>query len=96
MDVQEAERAGLTVWVTSLERTLVGVLDRPDLAGGWEETWRLVGAIEFVDIDRIVSYALELDNATTIAKVGFVASQHQDAWMITDRQMQPLRDRRPR
>ena len=96
MDVQEAERAGLTVWVTSLERTLVGVLDRPDLAGGWEETWRLVGAIEFVDIDRIVSYALELDNATTIAKVGFVVSQHQDTWMITDRQLQPLRDRRPR
>ncbi len=96
MDVQEAERAGLTVRVTSLERTLVDVVDRPDLAGGWEEIWRSVGAIEFVDIDRIVSYALELDNATTIAKVGFVVSQHQDTWMITDRQLQPLRDRRPR
>ena len=94
--VQEAERAGLTVRVTSLERTLVDVVNRPDLAGGWEEVWRSVGAIEFVDLDQIVAYALELDNATTIAKVGFVVSQHQETWMITDRQLQPLRDRRPR
>lgn len=26
--------------VASLERTLVDVLDRPDLAGSWEEVWR--------------------------------------------------------
>lgn len=96
MDVQEAERAGLPVRVTGLERTLVDVVDRPDLAGGWEEIWRTVGAIEFVDLDRIVAYALKLDNATTIAKVGLVVSQHQDTWMITDRQLRPLRDRRPR
>lgn len=96
MEVQDAERAGLTVRVTSLERTLVDVVDRPDLAGGWEEVWRSVGSIEFVDLDRIVAYALELDNATTIAKLGFVISQHRDTWTITDRQLQPLRDRRPR
>ena len=91
-----AERAGLTVRVTSLERTLVDVVHRPDLAGGWEEVWRSVGSIEFLDLDRIVAHALEPDNATTIAKLGFVISQHRDTWTITDRQLQPLRDRRPR
>ena len=35
--VQETERSGLPVRVTTLERTLVDVLDRPDLGGGWEE-----------------------------------------------------------
>ena len=95
LDVQQSERAGLPVRVTSLERTLVDVVDRPDLAGGWEEVARSVASIEFVDVDRVVSYALRLDNATTIAKVGFVVSQHRDTWMITDRQLQPLRDRRP-
>ncbi|MBW1936411.1 MAG: transcriptional regulator, partial [Deltaproteobacteria bacterium] len=33
--VETHERAGLPVRVTSLERTLVDVLDRPDLGGGW-------------------------------------------------------------
>ena len=93
---QEAERAGVPVRVTSLERTLVDAVDRPDLAGGWEEVWRSLASIEFLDVDRVVAYALQLDNATTIARVGFVLSQHRDTWMITDRQLQPLRDRRPK
>ena len=38
--VLKAERAGMSLRVASLERTLVDVLDRPDLAGGWEEVWR--------------------------------------------------------
>jgi len=38
--VNQAERAGLPIKVTSLERTLVDVLDRPDLGGSWEEIWR--------------------------------------------------------
>lgn len=38
--VNEVDRAGLSVRVTSLERTLADVLDRPDLGGGWEEIWR--------------------------------------------------------
>ena len=94
--VQLAERAGVSVRVTSLERTLVDAVDRPDLAGGWEEVWRSLASIEFLDVDRVVAYALQLDNATTIARVGFVVSQHRDTWMITDRQLRPLRDRRPK
>ena len=94
--VELAERAGVSVPVTSLERTLVDAVDRPDLAGGWEEVWRSLAAIDFVDIDRVVAYALQLDNATTIARVGFVVSQHRDSWMITDQQLQPLRARRPK
>ena len=95
-DVQQVERAGVPVHVTSLERTLVDAVDRPDLAGGWEEVWRSLASIEFLDLDRVVAYALELDNATTIARVGFIVSQHRDTWMITDRQLQPLHDRRPK
>ncbi len=35
--VETVDRSGLDVRVTRLERTLVDVLDRPDLGGGWEE-----------------------------------------------------------
>ena len=38
------ERFGMLLRVTSLERTLVDVLDRPDLAGGWEEGLAFAGS----------------------------------------------------
>ena len=69
--VQETERSGLPVRVTTLERTLVDVLDRPDLGGGWEEIWRSLGTVEFFNLDRVIEYATLMDNATTAAKVGF-------------------------
>lgn len=35
--VSAEERSGVSVRLTSLERTMVDVLDRTDLGGGWEE-----------------------------------------------------------
>ncbi len=69
--VTTVDRDGLEVRVTSLERTLLDVLDQPALSGSWEEIWRSLEAIEFFDLDKVVEYALLLGNATTIAKVGF-------------------------
>jgi len=38
--VSIAERSGQSLRVATLERTLVDVLDRPELSGSWEEIWR--------------------------------------------------------
>jgi hypothetical protein len=65
------ERQGVVIEVTTLERTLVDVLDRPDLAGGWEEVWRSLELVEFFEIGQAVDYALRLGNRTTNAKLGF-------------------------
>lgn len=64
-------RNGIKIKVTCLERTIVDVLDRPDLAGGWEEVWRSLDHVMNFDPKKLVEYALLLNNATTIAKVGF-------------------------
>jgi predicted transcriptional regulator of viral defense system len=90
------DRAGLDVRVTCLERTLVDVLDRPDLSGSWEEIWRSLEAIEFFNLDQVVEYALLLGNATTIAKVGFYFEQHRESLMVEERHLKPLHDHRPR
>ena len=46
--VLTVERLGMRLRIASLERTLVDVLHRPDLAGGWEEVWRsLEGVLHF-------------------------------------------------
>jgi predicted transcriptional regulator of viral defense system len=90
------ERAGMNLRVTSLERTLVDVLDRPWLSGGWEEIWRSLESVEFFDLDKVVEYALLLKNATTVAKVGFLLEQHRELWMVEDSHLMKLHDLRPR
>lgn len=94
--VKEAPRDGLTVRVTSLERTMVDVLDRPDLAGGWEEVWRSLEMIEFFDLEVVLKYASLLGSATTSAKVGFYLEQHRDRLMVEEKHLKQLERQRPK
>ena len=94
--VSTAERSGLEIRVTNLERTLVDVLDRPDLAGTWEEIWRSLESVEFFDLDDVVEYTRLLGNATTAAKAGFFLEQHRESLMVEDHYLQNLQDLRPR
>lgn len=96
LGVLTAERAGMELRVASLERTMVDVLDRPDLSGSWEEIWRSLESVEFFDLDKVVEYALLLGNATTAAKVGFFLKQHREPLMVEDRHLKALHDLRPR
>ena len=94
--VVTASRAAIEVRVTSLERTMVDALNRPDLCGSWEEIWRSLESVEFFDLDQVVEYTLLLGNATTAAKVGFFLEQHHEYLMVEDKHLKPLRDSRPR
>lgn len=89
--VQPMERLGQQVLVTSLERTLVDVLDRPYLCGSWEEIWLSLENIEYLDMDQVLKYALLLANSTTIAKLGFFLETHQRALMIPEHYLEELR-----
>jgi hypothetical protein len=42
-----------------------------------------------------VQYALFLDNATTIAKVGYFLDQHRERLMVEDSHLQALKSHRP-
>ena len=94
--VDQAERIGLSLRVTSLERTLVDVLDRPALGGGWEEIWRSLESVEFFDIDKIVDYTVLLTNSSTAAKVGFYLERHQRELMVDDTHLDRLRGHVPK
>ena len=94
--VDTIDRSGVPVRVTCLERTLVDLLDRPGLGGGWEEIWRSLESVEFFDLDKVVEYALLLGNATTAAKVGFFLDQHRKPLMVEDRHLEPLKKHRPK
>ncbi len=94
--VTTTERSGIELRVTSLERTLVDVLNRPNLSGSWEEIWRSLESVEFFDLDKVAKYALLLGNATTGAKVGFFLEQHREPLMVEDHHLKALHDLRPR
>jgi predicted transcriptional regulator of viral defense system len=94
--VTEQRHAGGTVRLSTLERTLVDVLDVPSNAGGWEEVWRSLEMVEFFDLDAVASYAVKLGSALTAARVGFFLEQHREALMVEDKHLEPLRRLRPR
>jgi predicted transcriptional regulator of viral defense system len=94
-DVVKADRTGLEVRVTGLERTFVDVLHRPDLAGSWEEIWRSLESVEFFDLDKVTAYVHYLGNATTAAKVGFFLEQHREGLMVDEAHLKAIRDLRP-
>jgi predicted transcriptional regulator of viral defense system len=93
--VLEQRHAGGMVRVTTLERTLVDVLDAPDHGGGWEEIWRSLESVEFFDLDAVIDYALKLGSALTVARVGFYLEQHREQLMVEDRHLKALRARAP-
>lgn len=94
--VHVTERTGVEVRVTDFERTLVDLLDRPNLGGSWEEIWRSLELVEFFDLDQVVEYALLLENSTTVAKVGFFLDQHRETLMVDEAHLKPLRKLRPK
>ncbi len=93
--VVEKRHAGGAVRVTTLERTLVDVLDAPDKSGGWEELWRSLEMVEFFDLDAVTDYALKLGSSLTVARLGFYLEQHRDALMVEDRHLEALRPHAP-
>jgi len=95
-DVVKADRVGLEIRVTGLERTFVDVLNRADLTGSWEEIWRSLESVEFFDLDKVALYVDLLGNATTAAKVGFFLEQHRESLMVDEAHLKTFRDRRPR
>jgi predicted transcriptional regulator of viral defense system len=88
--------AGGTVRVTTFERTLVDVLDAPELGGGWEEIWRSLEMVEFFDLAAVVDYALNLGSALTSARVGFFLEKHREALFVEDSHLDALRAQAPR
>jgi predicted transcriptional regulator of viral defense system len=94
--VNKVDRQGLDVQVTSPERTLVDILERPRLGGSWEEIWRSLESVPMYDIGQIISYVKRLDNAITSSKVGFFLEQHLRKYQVTARQLASLHAMQPR
>ncbi len=84
------------VRVCSCERAMVDVLHAPGLGGGWEEIWRSLELIEFLDLEALISYALRLGSATTAARVGLFLDQHRERLFVEEEHLDRLARRVPK
>jgi predicted transcriptional regulator of viral defense system len=88
---EEMERRQLTVRVTTVERTLADVMDRPDLSGGLEEVWRSCSSIQGLDLRELESYVRAVGSRVLAAKVGLFLDRHRDVLAVSQAQLERLR-----
>ncbi len=93
--VVRLERAGLEVRSTSIERTLVDVLDRPDLAGGMDEVWRSLASIEALDFTVLARYAALVERPLLTARLGYLLDSHAHRWLTPAKLLAALEAKRP-
>lgn len=98
--VMAIERQGLTVHVTALERTLVDLFHRYDLAGGAEGLFRSLDLItergEPFDVDALVGFAKRLGEATAAGALGFWLDRERNLLGVTAAALEELRSLAPR
>lgn len=83
-------RSGVAIKLTSLERSIVDVFDRPDLGGGWEEIWRSLEYVTQLDLNKVIDYVLLLKNSTTIAKLGYFLEQRPTHLAVEQKYIEKL------
>lgn len=89
------DRQGVTIRVTSPERTFVDVLDRVELSGGWEEVVRSISNMAVLKVPDVITYCLLLNNRILAAKVGYFLEQRQGAFAVGEDVLKPLLDKKP-
>jgi predicted transcriptional regulator of viral defense system len=93
--IERAERAGIELRVTTLERTVADVLDRPDLAGGVEEVWRSLLSVPALDPEPLEDYVTLVGSKTLAAKVGFFLEKRREELVVPVKLLERLNARVP-
>ena len=88
--VTAVDRLGLSVDVTTLERTIVDVFHRYDLVGGPEELFNSLDLVSRVDAAALVRFARTLGNATAAGALGFWLEREQDRLGVPDTALEEL------
>lgn len=87
------DRQGLAVRVMGVERTIVDVLHRPELAGGVEEVLKSLDLVRYLDPAKIADYVELLGNRSIASVSGWWLEKRRGALGVTDDVLARLRTR---
>lgn len=87
---EKAERLGVKLVVTGKERTLVECLERPQNCGGFEEMYRSLEKIPFIQPDILLGYLDLRAQKNLYARAGFFLEQHRDELHVAESLLQEL------
>lgn len=82
--VTSLDRVGQDVPVTTLERTVADVFDRPDLAGGAEELVNSLDLIDRLDARKLVGHLAANGNATAAGAAGWWLERRREALQVPE------------
>ena len=95
-DVGVTDRVGLDVRVTTLERTIVDLFDRHDLAGGAEELFNSLALVQRLKTDVLVRQVRGLKNAAAAGALGWWLEREQTRLGVPNATLINLRALRPK
>ena len=93
--VTAIDRLGQEVRVTTIERTIVDLFDRHDLAGDAEEIFNSLDLVVRVDAAALVRFARDLGKATAAGALGFWLEREQRQLGVPDAVLDELRALKP-
>ena len=91
----QVERQGIKVTTTGKERTIVDALDRPEYAGGIEESVRCIEKVPYIDFELMYEYLHLRKKKILFAKAGFLLEQFRSEWVVGDAWLQSLEEHLP-
>jgi len=72
------ERLGVKIFTTDKERTLVEGLEHPEYCGGFEELYRSLEKIPYIQSEVVLDYLDIREQKNLYARVGFFLEQHRE------------------
>lgn len=95
-DTGKADRAGLQLTLTTLERTVVDCFDRPDLAGGPEELVNSLALVQRLRAEPLLAQAQGLGNAAACGALGWWLEREKKRLGVPDKSLAALRALKPK
>ncbi len=90
MWVETIERRGEELHLTSLERTVVDLLDRPELGGGFEEVWRSLETIGALRLKEIEAYATNIKSKALFSKLGAFLEKQREVLLVPEKLLKKI------
>ena len=94
--VTTVDRLGQPVPVTTLERTVADLFDRPDLAGGAEELVNSLDLVGRLDADGLAAHLAANGNATAAGAAGWWLESHREHLRVPESALAAIHKLAPR